>query len=103
VQLLLELLLREHPSVRDAAVVGRPDAEAGEVPVAYVVPAGPATPEELMAFVAPRVGAHKRLRGVRIVDELPRMPTGKVLRRTLRDLERAERREARPFSPRRRG
>jgi acyl-CoA synthetase (AMP-forming)/AMP-acid ligase II len=99
----LELLLREHPSVRDAAVVGRPDAEAGEVPVAYVVPAGPATPEELMAFVAPRVGAHKRLRGVRIVDELPRMPTGEVLRRTLRDLERTERREARPFSPRRRG
>jgi acyl-CoA synthetase (AMP-forming)/AMP-acid ligase II len=85
----LELVLREHPSVRDAAVVGRPDAEAGEVPVAYVVLAGPATPEELAAFVAPRVAAHKRLRGVRLVDDLPRMPSGKLLRRTLRDQERA--------------
>jgi acyl-CoA synthetase (AMP-forming)/AMP-acid ligase II len=85
----LELVLREHPSVRDAAVVGRPDAEAGEVPVAHVVLAGPATPEELAAFVAPRVAAHKRLRGVRLVDDLPRMPSGKLLRRTLRDRERA--------------
>jgi acyl-CoA synthetase (AMP-forming)/AMP-acid ligase II len=97
----LELLLREHPSVRDAAVVGRPDPEAGEVPVAYVVLAGPATPEELAAFVAPRVAAHKRLRGVRIVDELPRMPTGKVVRRALRDRERAT--AGAPLSPTRRG
>ncbi|HZA82667.1 MAG TPA: hypothetical protein VFC13_14535, partial [Actinomycetes bacterium] len=85
----LELVLREHPSVRDAAVVGRPDARAGEVPVAYVVLAAPATPEELAAFVATRVAAHKRLRGVRLVDELPRMPSGKLLRRVLRDRERA--------------
>jgi acyl-CoA synthetase (AMP-forming)/AMP-acid ligase II len=85
----LELVLREHPSVRDAAVVGRPHAEAGEVPVAYVVLAGPATPEELVAFAAPRVAAHKRLHGVRVVEQLPRMPSGKLLRRTLRDRERA--------------
>ena len=97
----LELLLREHPSVRDAAVVGRPDPEAGEVPVAYVVLTGPATPEELAAFVAARVAAHKRLRGVRVVDELPRMPTGKVVRRALRDRERAD--AGAPLSPTRRG
>ena len=84
----LELVLREHPSVRDAAVVGRPHPSSGEVPVAYVVLDGPATPEELTAFAAPRLAAHKRLHAVRVVDELPRMPTGKPLRRVLRDRER---------------
>jgi acyl-coenzyme A synthetase/AMP-(fatty) acid ligase len=67
----LELVLREHPAVRDAAVVGRPDPEVGEVPVAYVV-----------------LAAHKRLQAVRIVDQLPRLPTGKLQRRALRDRER---------------
>jgi acyl-CoA synthetase (AMP-forming)/AMP-acid ligase II len=84
----LELLLREHPAVRDAAVVGRPHPRTGEVPVAYVVLAGPATPDELASFVASRVAPHKRLHDVRIVDELPRMPAGKLLRRALRDRER---------------
>jgi acyl-CoA synthetase (AMP-forming)/AMP-acid ligase II len=89
----LELVLREHPSVRDAAVVGRPHPWAGEVPIAYIVLAGPATPEELIAFAAPRLAAHKRLHGVRVVDQLPRMPTGKPLRRLLRDRERQAVRE----------
>jgi acyl-CoA synthetase (AMP-forming)/AMP-acid ligase II len=84
----LELLLREHPAVRDAAVVGRPHPRAGEVPVAYVVLAGPATADELVSFVAPRVAAHKRLHAVRIVDQLPRLPSGKLLRHALRDRER---------------
>jgi acyl-CoA synthetase (AMP-forming)/AMP-acid ligase II len=84
----LELVLREHPAVRDAAVVGRPHPEVGEVPVAYVVLDGPATPAELIAFAAPRLAAHKRLHAVRVVDELPRLPTGKLQRRALRDRER---------------
>jgi acyl-CoA synthetase (AMP-forming)/AMP-acid ligase II len=79
----LELLLREHPEVQDAAVVGRPDPVRGEVPVAYVV--GTAAPAELMSFVNPRVVSHKRLHDVRIVDALPRMPSGKLLRRVLRE------------------
>jgi acyl-CoA synthetase (AMP-forming)/AMP-acid ligase II len=83
----LELVLREHPSVRDAAVVGRPHLDCGEVPVAYVVLSGSATPEELAAFVAPRVASYKRLRAVHVVDELPRSPAGKLLRRALRDRE----------------
>jgi acyl-CoA synthetase (AMP-forming)/AMP-acid ligase II len=94
----LELVLREHPSVRDAAVVGRPHPDHGEVPVAYValeVPVGyvalmgPPTPDELISFVGSRIAAYKHLHGVRIVDELPRLPSGKLLRRTLRDRERA--------------
>jgi acyl-CoA synthetase (AMP-forming)/AMP-acid ligase II len=84
----LELLLGQHPAVRDAAVVGRPDPEAGEVPVAYVVLLGPAIPDELIAFTAPRLAAHKRPRDVRIFDQLPRMPSGKLQRHLLRDRER---------------
>jgi acyl-CoA synthetase (AMP-forming)/AMP-acid ligase II len=84
----LELVLREHPAVRDAAVVGRPHPRAGEVPVAYVVLAGPATPQELLSFAAPRLSAHKRLRDVRVVDRLPRLPSGKLQRGALRDRER---------------
>ncbi len=83
----LELVLCEHPSVRDAAVVGRPHPRAGEVPVAYVVLAGPATPGELISFAAARLAAHKQLRDVHVVDQLPRMPTGKLQRRALRDRE----------------
>ena len=66
----------------------RPSPEAGEVPVAYVVLSGPATPDELIAFTASRLAAHKRPLDVRIVDQLPRMPTGKLQRRLLRDRER---------------
>jgi hypothetical protein len=90
----LELVLRTHPEVRDAAVVGRPDPRASdsglgfEVPVAYVGRRGLVTPEELAAFVASRVAPYKRLDAVHLVDELPRTATGKLLRRTLRDRER---------------
>jgi acyl-CoA synthetase (AMP-forming)/AMP-acid ligase II len=92
----LELVLREHPSVRDAAVVGRPDAERGEVPVAWVVLTCPAPADELAAFVRSRVAPHKRVHDVRIVDRLPRMPSGKLLRRELRRRERDSAATARP-------
>jgi acyl-CoA synthetase (AMP-forming)/AMP-acid ligase II len=81
----LEALLVEHPAVAEAAVIGRPDEEAGEVPVAFVALAGEATPEEISAYVAERVAPYKRLRGLRIVDEIPKSPSGKILRRLLRD------------------
>jgi acyl-CoA synthetase (AMP-forming)/AMP-acid ligase II len=84
----LELVLRDHPAVRDAVVVGRPHPRAGEVPVAYVVLAGPATPEELLSFAAPRLSAHKRLRDVRVIDRLPPLPSGKLQRGPLRDRKR---------------
>jgi acyl-CoA synthetase (AMP-forming)/AMP-acid ligase II len=82
----LEALLVAHPRVADAAVVGRPDERLGEVPVAAVVSrgmAGEVDAEGIMAWVAERVAPHKRLRAVRFVDEIPRTPSGKLLRRLL--------------------
>jgi acyl-CoA synthetase (AMP-forming)/AMP-acid ligase II len=85
----LELVLRQHPAVRDAGVVGVPDPERGEAPVAFVVAGGPAGPDELLAFVAERLAEYKRPRQVVLVDRLPRTPAGKLLRRELRGLARA--------------
>jgi acyl-CoA synthetase (AMP-forming)/AMP-acid ligase II len=78
----LEALLRSHPLVRDAAVVGRPDARTGEAPVAVVVPAAASLDEEaLMGWMAERVAPHKRLAAVVAAETIPRTPSGKVLRR----------------------
>jgi acyl-CoA synthetase (AMP-forming)/AMP-acid ligase II len=84
----LEALLRTHPAVLDAAVIPRPDARRGEVPVAVVVPRGEVDPDELLAWVAARVAPYKRLRAVRFADAIPRTPSGKILRRVLRDHDR---------------
>jgi acyl-CoA synthetase (AMP-forming)/AMP-acid ligase II len=81
----IEHVLREHPTVRDACVVGVPDRERGEAPIAFVVADGPIAPSDLMAFVAERLAGYKRPREVIVVDELPRLPTGKLLRRALRE------------------
>jgi hypothetical protein len=80
----LEALLATHPLVADAAVVGRPDPERGEIPVAMVVARDELDPEALMAWVAERVAPYKRIREVRLVDAIPRTPAGKILRRLLR-------------------
>jgi acyl-CoA synthetase (AMP-forming)/AMP-acid ligase II len=81
----LELVLREHPAVRDAGVVGVPDSERGEAPVAFVVLGEPADASDIAEFVATRLAGYKRPRDVIVVDELPRLPTGKMLRQQLRD------------------
>src|SRR4051794_3048716 len=83
----LEAVLVQHPAVAEAAVVGRPDEEAGEVPKAFVALSGEATEEEIMAFVAERVAPYKRLRAVEVVDEIPKSPSGKILRRVLNERE----------------
>jgi acyl-CoA synthetase (AMP-forming)/AMP-acid ligase II len=87
----LEALLAGHPEVADAAVLGRADPDHGEVPVAVVVPRPGAAPdpEALLAWVAERVAPHKRLRAVTFAEALPRTPSGKLLRRALRDQEAA--------------
>lgn len=92
----LEALLLTHPAVADVAVTRSPDEEAGEVPKAFVVPREPVAPHDLMAFVAERVAAHKRIRRVEMVDEIPRAPTGKILRRLLVERERAHASQATP-------
>jgi acyl-CoA synthetase (AMP-forming)/AMP-acid ligase II len=86
----LEQLLCAHPAVADAAVVPRPDPAAGELPVAYVARRAEVGAAELEAWVADRVAPYKRLRGVQFVDQVPRSPTGKLLRRVLVEAERAD-------------
>jgi fatty acid CoA ligase FadD36 len=72
------------PGVREVAVVGLPDDDLGQVVTAFVVGAD-LTEQQVIDHVAGRIGAHKRPRGVRFVEELPRNPMGKVLKRELGD------------------
>jgi len=73
--------------VLDCAVFGLADERAGEVPVAVVQldPDRPVGEDELEQLVADSLANYKHLRHVVVVDAIPRLPSGKVLRRTLRD------------------
>jgi fatty-acyl-CoA synthase len=82
----IEAHLATHPDVVEAAVVGAPDPEWGERVVAYVVARAGATlaPEDVTAHCRAGLADYKQPRRVVLVDELPRNPTGKVLKRELR-------------------
>ncbi|KAF5621157.1 phenylacetyl ligase [Fusarium tjaetaba] len=86
----LEDLLHGHPKVKDAAVIGIPDDYSGETPRAFVVLAsgvqgGPGVVRELQEFVVARKAKHKRLSGgVEVMDQIPKSPSGKILRRVLK-------------------
>jgi len=83
----LEALLINHPAVADVAVIGVADEEAGELPKAFIVlkPDTSATADELMAYVAEHVATYKKIRMVEFIDEIPKSPSGKILRRFLRN------------------
>jgi acyl-CoA synthetase (AMP-forming)/AMP-acid ligase II len=81
----IEAVLHQHPAVADCAVFGIPDADDGEAVVAAVTACGPVDPEELIALVGDRLASYKRPRRVVLVAEIPRLPSGKVLRRVLKE------------------
>lgn len=82
----LEAVLRRHPAVADAAVVGVPSQEWGETPVAYVVVRGDApSPQELREWANAQLGKTQRLADLQFIQELPRSEIGKVLKRELRE------------------
>jgi acyl-coenzyme A synthetase/AMP-(fatty) acid ligase len=84
----LEALLASHPSIADAAVIGCPDEEAGEVPKAFVVLRTEIPADQIMEYVAEHVSPYKRIRLLEVVDQIPRSASGKILRRVLIEQER---------------
>ena len=87
----IEAVLLEHPRVRDCAVVGQPDQNAGEIPCAFVVlrdaDSGNARlAADLSDWVASRLTHYKQPRRVEFVASVPRNPSGKILRRELRKM-----------------
>ncbi len=85
----IERVLYEHPAIVEAAVIGMPDERWGEVPQAFVAlrPGAEVAADELVAFCAQRLAKFKVPRSVILVEELPRTPSGKVLKRELRNGE----------------
>ena len=81
----IEAVLHGHPAVEDCAVFGVPDAANGEAVVAAVKTCGPVETNELVDLVGERLASYKRLSRVVFVPEVPRLPSGKVLRRVLKE------------------
>nr|XP_049700525.1 uncharacterized protein LOC110373758 [Helicoverpa armigera] len=83
----LEAVLLQHEGIKDAAVIGVEDKSAGEVPLAFVVAQPGVTEDDVKKFVADRLSNPKHLRGgVRFVAQIPKSPSGKILRKDLRKL-----------------
>ncbi|CAK1582566.1 unnamed protein product [Parnassius mnemosyne] len=83
----LESVLKEHPDILDAAVIGVPDSKLGEVPKAFVVLKDGCKQDSINVkkFVEDRVASYKRLSDVEFMKSLPRNPSGKILKKVLRE------------------
>jgi long-chain acyl-CoA synthetase len=81
----VEAVLHSHPAVQDCAVFGIPDGAGGELVVAAVTTREPVEATELSALVGERLASYKGLSRVEFVSEIPRLPSGKVLRRVLKE------------------
>lgn len=81
-------MLLTHPGIKDCGVIGKPDEFAGELPLAFVVKGDLSLTEaDVIHFVGSKASKAKHLHGgVIFVDEIPKNPSGKILRRDLREL-----------------
>ncbi|HZR43014.1 MAG TPA: long-chain-fatty-acid--CoA ligase [Ktedonobacteraceae bacterium] len=86
----IEALLLEHPAVADVAIIAKPNDEAGEIPKAFVVRRREyehVSEDELMLWVNKQLATFKHVREISFIDAIPRNPTGKILRRVLKEQE----------------
>ncbi|MFB6891913.1 class I adenylate-forming enzyme family protein [Kitasatospora sp. NPDC056327] len=81
----VERALRSHPLVADVAVVGVPDEDYGEVPLAYVVADGEVAAAELLRHAAQSLAPYKRPRRIEFIERVPRNPAGKIVKKLLRE------------------
>lgn len=83
----LENVLKEHPAILDAAVVGVPDTVTGERPRGFVVlkPEAKANDKDIMEFVSKRVAPYKKINEITFLKEIPKNPSGKILRKSLKE------------------
>jgi long-chain acyl-CoA synthetase len=81
----IERVLQAHPAVKDCAVFGVSDGTNGEAVVAAVAPRAPVEAAELISIVEQKLASYKRLSHIVFVNDIPRLPSGKVLRRVLKE------------------
>lgn len=86
----LEALIRNHPSVAEAAVIGIPHELYGEVPKAFIVAkaGSKVDTEDIAEYVAANAAPYKKLDGgIQVLDAIPKTPSGKILRRALKTIQ----------------
>jgi long-chain acyl-CoA synthetase len=85
---MLEEILYRHPAVQECAVVGKKDEMCGEIPIAVITQkeGSKAPVEEIMEYVNSRVAPYKKLRGIKVVDKIPILPSGKMARQKLAEM-----------------